>query len=408
MVATASTYTNSRYRAYAGEGYDGVVRISANGYYGTGALLFDGRAILTAAHLVNSNPGSVRVTFETSAGSTAVDATQILVHPAYDSINDNNDLALIWLNSAAPSRADRYTLYRSTDQIGQTFTMVGYGQPGTGSGGVDNNYSGNPLRLMAQNTFDADVSRLSAYLSSYMGWSPLAGSQLIADFDDGSSAHDALGRLTYLSDLGLGIMEGLITPGDSGGPAFIDGKLAGVASYRTSLSRGSTQPDTDGTTNSSYGEIASWAKLSYYQQWIDQSLRAHYPNAPTQASEVQTSITEGNSSSLSYAYFLLQFSGTRSTPDERLSVDYQTRDGTATAGQDYLAASGTLVLYPDETQAVIPVEIIGDNQVEGNEVFYLDVTNPLGGSFGEGIIKLTAMRTIVDDDNGSWGWGALG
>jgi len=60
------------------------------------------------------------------------------------------------------------------------------------------------------------------------------------------------------------------------------------------------------------------------------------------------------------------------------------------------------VLYPNENQAVIPVEIIGDTSAEPNETFYLDVTNPVGGSFGDAVVKLTAMRTIVNDDGGVW------
>ena len=66
-----------------------------------------------------------------------------------------------------------------------------------------------------------------------------------------------------------------------------------------------------------------------------------------------------------------------------------------------MAASGTLKLYPGEVQAVIPVEIIGDSTPEPDEVFYLDVTHPVGGSFGPGVVTLTAMRTILNDD-GSW------
>ena len=79
-------------------------------------------------------------------------------------------------------------------------------------------------------------------------------------------------------------------------------------------------------------------------------------------------------------------------------MDYATRDGTALAGSDYVATRGTLNLYRDEIQAVIAVEIIGDTIAEQDEVFYLDVFNPVGGSFGDGIVKLTAVRTILDDD----------
>jgi hypothetical protein len=399
MVTTVTPYTDSRNRAYIGEGYDGVVRISVNGYYGTGVLLSDGRTVLTVAHLfTNSTSSSVNVNFETAAGSQTMTASHITLLSTYDA-QSNNDLALVTLSSSAPVTANRYSLYRSSDEIGQTMTMVGYGQPGTGDTGTLTTYSGNPLRLKASNQFDADAATLKSQLGSTMSWTPTTGTQLMADFDNGNSAQDALGQLINRSGLGLGQNEGMISPGDSGGPAFINGQIAGIASYTTSRSQGNIHPDINGITNSSFGEIGAWQRISNYQQWIDQSQRAQYQNAPTKPSEVQTNIVESNIDT-TYTYFLLQFTGVRSDPNQLLSVAYATRDDTAKAGQDYIAASGTLVLYPNENQAVIPVEIIADHLAEPNEIFYLDVFNPVGASFGEGIIKLTAMRTIISDNSG--------
>jgi hypothetical protein len=177
--------------------------------------------------------------------------------------------------------------------------------------------------------------------------------------------------------------------------------LAGVASYSASLTLGVSVPDADAVTNSTFGEIASWQRVSAYQQWIDQSLRAAYPNAPSRPADVQKKVPEGNSGT-TLAFFLVQFTGVRSDPEQVLSVDYITRDGTAVAGSDYLAVSGTLKLYPGEMQAVIPVEILGDTTPEPDEVFYLDVTHPVGGSFSPGVVTLTAMRTILNDDGGYW------
>lgn len=398
MVTTTAYYTDSRYRTYPGDGYDGVVRVSFGGYYATGALLFDGRAILTAAHLFDGRTGTASVTFETRSGTQTLSATTILQHPGYDA-QSNNDLAIVWLSGTAPMMAHRYDIYRDSDEIGQVFTLSGYGRTGTGNTGATSSATSSPIRLKATNQFDADGATLKSYLGAGMAWTPLAGTQLLADFDNGTATSDALGRLIYRSDLGQGLSEGLIASGDSGGPAFIQNKIAGVASYTASLSQGSIDPDLDATTNSSFGEIAAWQRVSAYQQWIDQSLQAHYPNAPTKPEEVKKEVAEGDSGT-SYAYFLLQFTGVRSDPNQTLSVDYATRDGTASAGSDYIAASGTLKLYPGEEQAVIPVEIIGDITPEPREYFYLDVFNPVGGSFGVGIVKLTAVRTILDDD----GW----
>ena len=396
MVTTTTNTTNSRYRTNPGDGYDGVVRVSLGGSYGTGSLLFDGRAVLTAAHLFEGLTGSASVTFETRSGTQTLNASKTLIHPAYDKTQNNNDLALVWLTSTAPMSANRYDIYRDIDEIGQSFILAGYGRTGTGSAGATSN-TASPIRLKAENKFDADASTLKSYLGSGMAWTPLTGSQLVADFDDGTTTRDSLGRLIYRTDTGHGLDEGLIAQGDSGGPAFISGLLAGVASYTASLSRGRIDPDIDASTNSSFGEIAAWQRVSTYQQWIDQSLQANYPNKPTKPEEVIKDIAEGNSGT-SYTYFLLQFTGVRSDANQIISIEYTTRNGTALAGSDYIAVSGKLNLYPGENQAVIPVEIVGDTVPEPNETFYLDVFNPVGGSFGEGVVKLTAVRTILYDD----------
>jgi hypothetical protein len=402
MVATVTAYTDFRNRALTGVGYDGVVRVSAGGYYGTGVLLFDGRAVLTAAHLFTGGLSSATVHFETAAGKLDKVSQRVVIQPHYDPADSNSDLALVWLSGAAPLAADRYQLYRSSDEVGQAMTFVGYGRPGIGGAGVLPSYNGEPVRQKASNVFDADMSELKTQFASGMGWTPLPASQLAADFDDGTAARDALGQFLNLKETGLGRSEGLITTGDSGGPAFIQGRVAGIASYSASLSQGDAKPDADGVANSTFGEIAAWQRVSYYQQWIDQSLRAAYPNAPTKPQDVQKKVPEGNSGT-SYAYFLLQFTGVRVTESQVLSVDYATRDGTALQGRDYVAASGTLRLYPGEVQAVMAVEIIGDTYWEPDEVFYLDVSNPVGGSFGPGVVTLTAMRTIVNDDGGFLG-----
>lgn len=401
-MVTVTPYTDPENCAYPGEGFDGVVRVSVAGYYGTGVLLYDGRAILTAAHLISHVDSYATVNFETSAGNWSANTSRVIINPAYDPINNNNDLALVWLSSGAPLGAERYTLYRDSDEIGQPFTMVGYGTPGTGASGSFTSYDGRPTRLKAINEFDADVGTLKSYMGAGMAWTPLSGTQLIADFDDGTIDHDALGQLIRYSGIGLGVREGLIAPGDSGGPAFINDQIAGIASYNASLSLGSIHPDIDSINNSSFGEIAAWQRVEYYQQWIDQNLRANYPDAPTRSEDVLKEVVEGNSGT-SYAYFMLEFTGVRGAPDQWLSVDYITRDGTALAGEDYLAANGRLVLYPGENQAVIPVEIVGDTKAEQSEYFYLDVFNPVGGSFGDGVVKLTAVRTILDNDGGLFG-----
>ena len=397
-MVTSITTSSSR-RAFTGEGFDGVVRVTSGGFYASGVLLLGGRAVLTAAHLFASDSQAASVVFETTQGTQTVLASQIRVHEQYSS-NGNNDLALLWLDGSATVAAQRYDLYRQTDELLQVFTMVGYGLSGSGAlGYLDTGYA-NQLRYKATNRFDALADELKGYMGDTMAWTPVVDSQLVADFDSGASANDALGMLMGVYNKGQGILEGLIAPGDSGGPAFINATVAGLASYVASLSQLGAHPDVDAVTNSSYGEVAAWQRMSFYQKWIDQAIRARMTDAPQTIEQVKKTVTEGNSGT-ALVYFLLTLSGLRTDPDLWLSVDYTTRNGTALAGQDYLAVSGTAVIYPDEDHAVIAVEVLGDVVSEPDEFFYLDVFNPVGAVFPPGQVTLTAMRTIVDND-GVW------
>ena len=58
---------------------------------------------------------------------------------------------------------------------------------------------------------------------------------------------------------------------------------------------------------------------------------------------------------------------------KRVSVQYGTDDGTATAGEDYEAASGTLDFAPGEMTKTITIVIKGDKEVEGKETFFISL-----------------------------------
>jgi len=58
-----------------------------------------------------------------------------------------------------------------------------------------------------------------------------------------------------------------------------------------------------------------------------------------------------------------------------LTVDFATADGTAIAGQDYTAASGTLSFSAGETSKSFPVPILADAVTESNETFTIVLRN---------------------------------
>lgn len=78
------------------------------------------------------------------------------------------------------------------------------------------------------------------------------------------------------------------------------------------------------------------------------------------------------------------------------SVIYETVDGTAIAGSDYLPASGILTFAPAESQKTIVVTGIEDGTFELSEVFYVDLSQP---SVGSAVEKARATATINDNDS---------
>ena len=59
----------------------------------------------------------------------------------------------------------------------------------------------------------------------------------------------------------------------------------------------------------------------------------------------------------------------RATSSQTVSVNYSTADGTAAAGSDYTATSGTLTFAPAISTQFVTVEVHGDTEVEQNESF---------------------------------------
>ena len=59
-----------------------------------------------------------------------------------------------------------------------------------------------------------------------------------------------------------------------------------------------------------------------------------------------------------------------------ITVDYATADGTARAGEDYTATSGSITFQPGQTVASVAVDITGDTLAEDSETFSLVVTTP--------------------------------
>lgn len=384
MTTSLFNYSSQIYTTTPTDTYSGVVKIGYDDRHGTASLLYDGRTILTSAHLFSyTDYNSTTITINSITYKASVD-----IYDDIDTLNSNGDIALVTLDENISTIYQRYQLYKQTNEIGKVFDAIGYGERGSGEIGAYISNTNN-TKVHVQNTFDTDMHTLNNSPMSNFSWESIPDNILVADFDDGTSSNDTIGLLTSTTHTGIGDMEGLIAAGDSGGPAFIDNKIAGVANYTFNI---------DTKNNSDFGDLAAWQRVSYYQEWIDKTIRANYQDAPTSKEEVQLQVEEGDDTQIAYAYFLLQYTQDRTLVYDNITLSYTTKDGTAIANEDYIPTSGTITLYEDETQVLIPVEIIGDNIQENDEIFYLEVSNPSHGNLGADTITLTATRTIIDDD----------
>ena len=79
---------------------------------------------------------------------------------------------------------------------------------------------------------------------------------------------------------------------------------------------------------------------------------------------------------------------------QAVTVTYTTMDGTAEAGTDYTAASGTLTFAAGSTEETIEVQATEDDLKESDEGFTVELSGPSGAVLGESI----GAGTIVDDE----------
>ena len=79
---------------------------------------------------------------------------------------------------------------------------------------------------------------------------------------------------------------------------------------------------------------------------------------------------------------------------QTVTVDYATQPDTATALYDYLPVSGTLVLSPGQTSAVIAVTLFDDSVKEADKTVFVALSNPINCT----LVNREAVGVIRNDD----------
>lgn len=245
--------------------FNGVVKIElSDGSYGSGALMFERNYILTAAHVVTNSAGQkLPGTIKFYANSSSVVSSNISFTAADVSIVNGyvpngsnivpNDVAVINITGKAPLGIAGYELYRSNDEIGQAFTMVGFGQTGNGTNGANPSTGG--VKRIGINTFEATGADVNQ---------PAFFRDIVFDFDNGTSAGNSLQNIySVQSNTGVTSSNILIetdsAPGDSGGPGFINSNgrllIAGIVS--------------GGTIGSAFTGLGFYSRVSAFANEID-------------------------------------------------------------------------------------------------------------------------------------------
>ncbi len=301
-TGTASTAGNAAYLPSFPDS-TGVVGLlmnygSAGSFICTGTLLPDRQSILTAGHCVSdgfgtAGPLSTTVFFQPAVGLTPTASiynnaaapsrtvTNYFVNSGYTGeVIDQNDIAVLRLNTLAPEWAVSHGIYTEGDLTGQNFTVNGYGRLGSGAG---TNTATGRLRT-GDNRYDfrfGDSAFGEGYWTGAFGTADVEFSY-VSDFDNGVATNDASCRLAADADFtipagsaqfcntGVGVREVGVAGGDSGGPNFINGLVSGVNSY--GLSFGTAYGDVDGALNSSFGEFSGYVPTFIHADFINASM----------------------------------------------------------------------------------------------------------------------------------------
>jgi Calx-beta domain-containing protein len=113
-------------------------------------------------------------------------------------------------------------------------------------------------------------------------------------------------------------------------------------------------------------------------------------DAPPTLSVNDVSVTEGNAGTTTATFTV----STSAASGFALTFDWATAAGTATAGTDFVSATGSRTIAAGATSTTIAVTVNGDSVSEANETFTVTLSNPVNATIADG----SGQGTIVDDD----------
>ncbi len=278
--------THSSYYNVSGPEFNGIGRVVLSNSNVCTAFAINAFQVLTAAHcLPGGNPNLASLSLSgiqfSLFSSDIYTPTSVVIHPNWDYNDFSNGFDVAVLNFAnglpAVNFYPIYTYAAGDNELGDSFELFGYGRCGTPQ--VGNFGCATQGLRRAANRVDniTPNERIFEFsFDSYSGNTVQVGSVTCRE-------HDALCQADGIETPSkefvpeIGTRQGIVAPGDSGGPSLIQvaGQYfsIGMHSYLSCISANNaciSPPDFDGSAspNGSWGEIAGNTRLSSYTDFI--------------------------------------------------------------------------------------------------------------------------------------------
>jgi Ca2+-binding RTX toxin-like protein len=204
------------------------------------------------------------------------------------------------------------------------------------------------------------------------------------------------GAVTVDYQFGTSDFPGFADTGDfqpgtafSGTLSFADGELSKTVTLNV---QGDTSVESDESFSVQLRNATGGAILAAGSERVGSAVILN--DDPKPVVSIGDAMTAEGTGGTTTMTFVITRGGIGATANQAFDIDYATADGTAIAGLDYVATSGTLHFSAGQANATVTVTIYSDSLAEADESVLLNLSNMTVGSIVDG----QGLGLIDNDD----------